>query len=238
MPVFLMLECVCDETSFGDQLLVVGNSQQLGNWDADHGLVLTTSASMFPRWVLPSPMLLALDPEDLPYTSLEYKYVIRDSSGCLRWEDFGLLDMPIFSSSASAAANLRVMEHSRERPINRRLMCWKTLRELKLHGAAVRIDRFQSYSPDAEDACCAPMCWRPDRAGCDGGELRAREGQVLCALERSLLVFRSLLLGVLLQLVRRHWMPGHLWQLVSEYVGHEAPARVLPVAKLQAVACA
>mmetsp|Transcript_47145 Transcript_47145/g.105767 ORF Transcript_47145/g.105767 Transcript_47145/m.105767 type:complete len:241 (-) Transcript_47145:9-731(-) len=229
MPVYLMLECFCDETNLGDELVVVGNIPQLGSWDAKHGLTLTTNATLFPRWVFLTPMLLANNPADLPYSSLEYKYVIRESSGSLRWEDFGILDVPIFSSSASAAANLKVLEHSRARPLNRRILCWTTLRQQKAHGAAVRVDRFRSYEVCAEDACCGPRDWNPGRAGLDGGALQLHgcDEEVQQALHRSLSGMRSLLLGVLLQLARKHALPTELWLCIRNFTGHDAPPRVL-----------
>jgi alpha-amylase len=65
-------------TTFGQNVYVVGNIAQLGNWDPAAAVPLTTDESTFPRWhgagTLPA------------NTDLEFKFVIRQDGQPVIWE--------------------------------------------------------------------------------------------------------------------------------------------------------
>mmetsp|Transcript_94787 Transcript_94787/g.306016 ORF Transcript_94787/g.306016 Transcript_94787/m.306016 type:complete len:280 (-) Transcript_94787:172-1011(-) len=153
MPTKLWLECLCDATEFGDELVAVGGDPALGSWLPEAGAVLVTSQALFPRWRLKAPLVLA---DVRPYCRwLEYKYLIRSRDGSWRWEEFGMerricydFDEPILISEV----------------INRRM-------EAAEGHLLLRLDRFgQDAGPDeaaplAEAAWRLPPGWDPLRAG-------------------------------------------------------------------------
>lgn len=63
--------CVCCETHPGDELLIVGDHDLLGNWNPQQGLVLSTDATKYPAWSSEEILLNGTAKQ------LEYKYVIR-----------------------------------------------------------------------------------------------------------------------------------------------------------------
>ncbi|GAA3337578.1 hypothetical protein GCM10020358_14360 [Amorphoplanes nipponensis] len=67
---------VTAQTTWGQQVLVVGDVPALGGWDPARGLAL--DASGYPVWSggtgLP------------PGTAVAYKYVLRNSDGSVTWE--------------------------------------------------------------------------------------------------------------------------------------------------------
>jgi len=69
------------ETSFGEQLCIVGGDPSLGNWDPKHALPLTTTSQDYPCWSS-QPVSLSIPEEG----SLEYKYVCKETDGNVRWE--------------------------------------------------------------------------------------------------------------------------------------------------------
>lgn len=70
---------VSASTNLGEQVVAVGNCTSLGMWEPRNGLVLHTSAALFPLWrgeaAVPSG------------DAVEYKYVIVGPEGETRWED-------------------------------------------------------------------------------------------------------------------------------------------------------
>merc|ERR1712151_227399 len=71
------------ETELGQQMLLCGSAAELGNWDPDRGIVLTTDPASYPTWH--ASVDFAIESIDGPFF---YKY-IRDYRGCgggLDWE--------------------------------------------------------------------------------------------------------------------------------------------------------
>ena len=70
------------ETSFGDSLVLVGSTEQLGCWNPKKGLALTTDAETYPIWHLAgTDMGVACD--------IEFKVVKLHGDGEAEWETFG-----------------------------------------------------------------------------------------------------------------------------------------------------
>uniref|UniRef100_A0A7S4PU10 CBM20 domain-containing protein n=1 Tax=Alexandrium monilatum TaxID=311494 RepID=A0A7S4PU10_9DINO len=245
MPVGLWLECVCESTDPGEELLVVGSHAALGNWQVERGVALTTSSALFPRWTLSQPLRLAEEPSSMP-PWIEYKYVVRDGRGGCRWEELGTSDMPVFSSTSSAATSnmIAASRLSATRPVNRRLPgCG--LRFLPVHMVLLRLDRFAnqhaaasaSYrvAPDwapgvaGRGAAVGQRCsstgecgqlppeWRCVRAPSRGDSVDALASRVFAQLPRDRLR------GSLVQLARDHHLPAALLRRVMEYLGGTPP---------------
>lgn len=70
------------ETHFGDTAVLVGSTPQLGAWQPERGVRMSTDENTYPMWHV----LLLLDCEDDP-TSLEYKVVILRARGQVDWEE-------------------------------------------------------------------------------------------------------------------------------------------------------
>mmetsp|Transcript_58894 Transcript_58894/g.140532 ORF Transcript_58894/g.140532 Transcript_58894/m.140532 type:complete len:869 (+) Transcript_58894:102-2708(+) len=70
------------ETSYGEQLCVVGSDPAMGNWDPAKGLALTTTEKDYPCWSTKPVDLSIPDTE----AGLEYKYVRIETDGTVRWE--------------------------------------------------------------------------------------------------------------------------------------------------------
>mmetsp|Transcript_85657 Transcript_85657/g.229182 ORF Transcript_85657/g.229182 Transcript_85657/m.229182 type:complete len:526 (+) Transcript_85657:57-1634(+) len=80
----------CDQTKPGQHVRVAGSVEELGNWDPEFGLSLTTAPDMFPLW-RGGPVLVP--------SGFEYKYVIcTDAGASEQWE---------VRPNRSAGANLR-----------------------------------------------------------------------------------------------------------------------------------
>lgn len=109
---WLLLHVEADvETAWGDAVVLVGNTRQLGGWSVERGLPLTTDAQTYPRWNLSACLELdnALDDrraksrgdrlggsaETLAGVNIEFKLVVvhaPDADGTrepARWEVFG-----------------------------------------------------------------------------------------------------------------------------------------------------
>lgn len=70
---------MCDDTTFGQHVRVVGGSARLGNWDPRYGLPLSCE-NEFPIW---SARLLLYEGD-----AFEYKFVVcNDDGSAVRWED-------------------------------------------------------------------------------------------------------------------------------------------------------
>lgn len=72
-------EALCDATSFGDTVLVVGADPMLGAWDPDAGLRLSTDPSSFPLWH--GTASLAHCPQ-----RVVWKLAVRRADGSVLWE--------------------------------------------------------------------------------------------------------------------------------------------------------
>ena len=67
-------------TSFGEQVVVVGNIAELGEWNPPAGLKLTTSSDVYPLWHSSRPVYVE------PRTHVQYQFAVLDSRGTvLRW---------------------------------------------------------------------------------------------------------------------------------------------------------
>eukprot|EP01119_Soliformovum_irregulare_P025668 TRINITY_DN9571_c0_g2_i1.p1 TRINITY_DN9571_c0_g2~~TRINITY_DN9571_c0_g2_i1.p1 ORF type:complete len:613 (-),score=166.51 TRINITY_DN9571_c0_g2_i1:49-1887(-) len=68
------------ETKWGDIIAVVGDCDELGNWDPSAGLSLTTDPSIFPLW-------RGSIKFDVSATrSINYKYLVKRGGKVVRWE--------------------------------------------------------------------------------------------------------------------------------------------------------
>mmetsp|Transcript_20449 Transcript_20449/g.70809 ORF Transcript_20449/g.70809 Transcript_20449/m.70809 type:complete len:570 (+) Transcript_20449:67-1776(+) len=76
----VMWDVVCARTAPGDELVVVGSSEELGAWDPRRGVVLSSLSSAFPKWS-GSTWLRYTDPETT------WKLVICSQAGFVEWED-------------------------------------------------------------------------------------------------------------------------------------------------------
>eukprot|EP00744_Colponema_vietnamica_P003379 GILI01005188.1.p1 GENE.GILI01005188.1~~GILI01005188.1.p1 ORF type:complete len:913 (+),score=252.13 GILI01005188.1:91-2829(+) len=68
------------QTSFGENLCIVGDSSELGRWDAGKSLPLQTNSSTYPVWK--SPVV------EMPVgEKVEYKYIVKQNSKIKKWEE-------------------------------------------------------------------------------------------------------------------------------------------------------
>ena len=77
----LQFQIECKDTKPGDNVYVVGNASELGNWKAENSQKLKTDKNKFPLW----------ESEPISFnskTQLEYKYIIKNNSKNVRWENF------------------------------------------------------------------------------------------------------------------------------------------------------
>ena len=70
------------ETSYGDSLYIVGNTELLGNWNPKSGIELKTNKNIYPSWE--SPYFECKCIENI--LDIQYKYVLIDPSGIIYWE--------------------------------------------------------------------------------------------------------------------------------------------------------
>ena len=78
----LKFQLICKNTVFGENVSLLGNQTQLGNWDTNKSVKLKTDKHIFPLW------------ESNPISfnnnsNLEYKYIISNkNSHSIKWESF------------------------------------------------------------------------------------------------------------------------------------------------------
>ena len=78
----LKFQLICKNTVFGENVSLLGNQTQLGNWDTNKSIELKTDKHIFPLW------------ESNPISfnnnsNLEYKYIISNkNSHSVKWESF------------------------------------------------------------------------------------------------------------------------------------------------------
>jgi hypothetical protein len=71
---------ICADTQPGDSLLLVGSVSELGCWQPDKAVILTTNAVSFPVWKCEIPMSCC----GIPF---EFKFILKSADGALHWED-------------------------------------------------------------------------------------------------------------------------------------------------------
>eukprot|EP00928_Gymnodinium_smaydae_P100120 TRINITY_DN974_c0_g1_i1.p2 TRINITY_DN974_c0_g1~~TRINITY_DN974_c0_g1_i1.p2 ORF type:complete len:381 (-),score=70.37 TRINITY_DN974_c0_g1_i1:715-1857(-) len=79
----------------GDEVLLVGQGWQLGDWDPKQGLKMRTDDASFPEWHLDNVQLM------FEGDFVEYKYVVRRKDGEIEWEPF-LINRKVYPTPAPA----------------------------------------------------------------------------------------------------------------------------------------
>jgi len=229
MTLELWLECHCNETSYGDELVAVGNHPALGDWCVEKGVVLHTSAASFPRWTFQRPIQLADTKLPLPLW-VEYKYVIRSPHGH-KWEDLGLRSvLPTSSSTAAASANSQ-FEDRPAQAMNRRVPNCRSKR-LPERGVVLRLDRLGQLAAEAEASWLVGPNWGPGIAGQESvlasicftlnDDVRIASSSLTLVASRIFVQPRqNRLLCSLMQLRRGpgHTLPTVVWSRIGEFVG-------------------
>ncbi|CDJ48599.1 Calcium-dependent protein kinase, related, related [Eimeria brunetti] len=128
----VLWECRCQVTSLGDLLLLVGSSEELGSWQPERGIPLSTDALSFPLWRTAE---IALDQ---PIT-VEYKFVIRRANGAIEWETF----------SGNRTADLRANAFSHIENV------WNSLATASITCFPLRPDPKNQYTDDYAGAAAA-----------------------------------------------------------------------------------
>lgn len=74
------------ETKVGEVLRLVGSSPEIGEWNADSGVVLTTHAGLYPQWK--ATVNFKAPPGQRSHMDVQYKYILdrRSSGRDLGWE--------------------------------------------------------------------------------------------------------------------------------------------------------
>ena len=76
----LKCQVECKQTKPGEEVYIIGNSSELGNWNVNNSKKLKTNSNLFPIW--------ETNPISFQSKSkLEYKYIIKGNSN-LNWENF------------------------------------------------------------------------------------------------------------------------------------------------------
>ena len=76
----LKFQVECKQTKPGEEVYIIGNSSELGNWNVNNSKKLKTNSNLFPIW----------ESNPISFQSkskLEYKYIIKGNSN-LNWENF------------------------------------------------------------------------------------------------------------------------------------------------------
>lgn len=86
-PMGLSVSFAADvETSWGDCVVLVGNTASLGSWQAEHGVRLATNANSYPTWT--AQVALSCTAEQ---STIEYKLVIlRANRAGIEWEPLAM----------------------------------------------------------------------------------------------------------------------------------------------------
>ena len=71
----------CKETKPGEEVYIVGNANEIGNWNVNNSQKLSTDSNRFPVWES-NPITFQSK------TQLEYKYIIKNKSNNVKWENF------------------------------------------------------------------------------------------------------------------------------------------------------
>ena len=70
------------ETKFGEELYIIGNIEELGEWDTSKAVKMETNKSIYPMWVIKKDFKCPLGME------IDYKYLVKDGNKIF-WEDLG-----------------------------------------------------------------------------------------------------------------------------------------------------
>jgi phosphoglucan,water dikinase len=77
----IQFQVECKDTKPGEEVYLVGNTNELGNWKSENSQKLKTSSNKFPLWES-SPISFQSK------SQLEYKYIIIGKSHHVKWESF------------------------------------------------------------------------------------------------------------------------------------------------------
>jgi len=72
-----------NKTKHGENIYIVGDVGELGNWDVNKSIGLTTNKEKFPKWESDIIQFNA------KYTNFQYKYIKRKNDGNVQWENVG-----------------------------------------------------------------------------------------------------------------------------------------------------
>ena len=73
-----------NKTNFGENIYIVGSGKELGNWDVQKSVELTTNEKSYPKW---ESEFIHFDENS---KNLEYKYIKRKKdSNEMQWENIG-----------------------------------------------------------------------------------------------------------------------------------------------------
>jgi hypothetical protein len=78
---FVTFTVTCAETRIGDEVVLLGSRIELGLWDTNKAVPLTTDAHSFPQWKTE----VSMSGAGIPF---EFKFLIKSSDGRWRWESF------------------------------------------------------------------------------------------------------------------------------------------------------
>jgi len=81
-PINLKFQIKCQETKWGESLCLLGENESLGTWNNKKAVKMSTDKNTFPMWFSQT---INLIPKK---SSLEYKYLIVNEHGIVKWEDF------------------------------------------------------------------------------------------------------------------------------------------------------
>lgn len=80
----LIFEVLCDQTQWGEVVVAVGSTRELGQWRVSQGAFLSTQKGAYPRWRSAT----------IPFTqsdAIEFKFAMakKGDEGSARWEQSG-----------------------------------------------------------------------------------------------------------------------------------------------------
>ncbi|MCS6812770.1 MAG: DUF1796 family putative cysteine peptidase [Cyanobacteria bacterium] len=75
-------------TNPGESIGIVGSTPELGSWDVNHYVPLTTTSAQYPLWRTDSGIKFQQSPSDHEHP-IEYKYIRLDANGDVQWEAWG-----------------------------------------------------------------------------------------------------------------------------------------------------
>ena len=81
-PLFVLVSFeVRTETAFGDTVVIVGETPQLGGWEPERGIRMSTCEENYPIWRV-EPLLL----NEHGHGDVEFKFVVLGADGHQQWE--------------------------------------------------------------------------------------------------------------------------------------------------------
>lgn len=103
VPVAFKVEC---RTQPGDNVLITGNlATELGGWDLNQAVAMTTSPETYPTWsaVVPLPV----------HVALEFKFVLQRADGSFEWEQGDVNRVNVFKTPVKHSPPMEVGWHVR-----------------------------------------------------------------------------------------------------------------------------